>query len=239
MAFNPSTGQMILFGGFDGSDFLNDTWVFDGNTWTQLSLSSSPTVRQGASMAFNPCNGQLLLFGGYNGSSYLNDTYTFDGNTWTKLTLSPTPSARQGASMTFNPCNGQIILFGGYNGNYLDDTWDFNGIDNVNTWTKLTPSTPPGARDFASMAFDPSGGQIILFGGKGSTGLLNDTWAFNGIGNANTWTHLALSNPPAARYGASMAFNPSKGIMLLFGGQGSTKLLNDTWAFDARDNVDT
>ena len=136
--------------------------------------------------------------------------------------------------MTFNPSNGQISVFGGYdNTSFYNDTWTFDTRDNANTWTNLNPSTLPSARYDASMAFDPSNGQIILFGGKGASGSVNDTWVFDARDNANTWTQLIPSSSPAPRYGASMAFNSSNGQMTLFGGNGNSGLLNETWVFSA------
>ena len=47
MAYDAATGQLVLFGGFDqqhGAD-LNDTWTWNGTTWTQLSPATSPPAR--------------------------------------------------------------------------------------------------------------------------------------------------------------------------------------------------
>ncbi len=178
MAFDPLTGQLILFGGYNGG-YLNDTWAWDGSSWIPLNPAASPSVRQGSSMAFDPATGQFILFGGTDNDSYLNDTWAWDGSTWTTLSPATSPSARRARSLAFNPAIGQLILFGGYsfrgygNSGFLGDTWAWDG----STWTQLSPVTSPLARYLASMAFDPATGQLILFGGVGSSGsLLNDTW---------------------------------------------------------------
>jgi hypothetical protein len=44
------------------------------------------------------------------------------------------------------------------------------------TWTEQSPATSPSARYAASMAYDPVTGNMVLFGGLGNSGLLNDTW---------------------------------------------------------------
>jgi len=38
MAYDPETGQVIMFGGFDGNQYLNDIWAYDPatNEWTEL-----------------------------------------------------------------------------------------------------------------------------------------------------------------------------------------------------------
>ena len=64
MAFDESTGEMVLFGGYSGSASLNETWVWDGSDWTQLSPAHVPPVRTAPSMAFDPASGNILMFGG-------------------------------------------------------------------------------------------------------------------------------------------------------------------------------
>ncbi len=224
MAFDPATGQLILFGGYGDSGRLNDTWAWDGSTWTKLSPATSPSARYRASMAFDPATGQLLLFGGDDGS-YLNDTWAWDGSTWTKLSPGTSPSGRRSASLAFDPATGQLILFGGQAGlSYLNDTWAWNG----STWTKLSPGTSPSGRRSASLAFNPATGQIILFGGFGYSGWLNDTWSWDG----NTWTKLSPSTSPSGGEDASMAFDPATGQLLLFGGWNGRSAFNDTWTWN-------
>lgn len=75
MAFDPSTGQTVLFGG-NGSTYLNDTWVWDGSNWTQKNPADSPSVRDGAAMSFDPSTGEIVLFGGSD-DNYLNDTWAY------------------------------------------------------------------------------------------------------------------------------------------------------------------
>ena len=69
---------MIIFGGYDGSGVVNDTYSLNlsSNAWTQITTSgSSPASRYGHSAVLY--NGdQMIIFGGHDGSSYFNDTYS-------------------------------------------------------------------------------------------------------------------------------------------------------------------
>ena len=96
------------------------------------------------------------------------------------------------------------------------------------TWTQLSPATSPPARYGASMAYDSATGQMVLFGGIGNSGLVSDTWAWNGT----TWTQLSLATSPSARYGASMAYDASTAQMVLFGGYDNSGYAGDTWAWN-------
>jgi hypothetical protein len=75
MAYDSNLGELVLFGGHTSSGVLNDTWVWDGSTWSELPPAASPPARHAASMAFDPSSGQLLLFGG-TGDAFFNDTWT-------------------------------------------------------------------------------------------------------------------------------------------------------------------
>ena len=87
------------------------------------------------------------------------------------------PSARP-ASMTsaaaYDPAIGKLVLFGGMDGlfNVTGGTW--TSVDGM-TWTQQTPPTSPPARSGASMAYDPSIRQLVLFGGEGSSNMLGNT----------------------------------------------------------------
>src|SRR6266478_5462766 len=54
MAFDEKTQRVILFGGQGGPNntTLNDTWAWNGNTWTQLPAGQAPTARIAAPMAY-------------------------------------------------------------------------------------------------------------------------------------------------------------------------------------------
>ena len=94
MAYDPATGQLVLFGGYERRRYLDDTWTWNGTTWTQQSPATSPPARDGASMAYDPGTGQLVLFGGYGTRhSLYNDTWTWNGTTWTAAVPGHQPTA--------------------------------------------------------------------------------------------------------------------------------------------------
>ncbi len=231
MAYDSATGQLVLFGGYgNGGGDLNDTWTWNGTTWTQQFPATSPPARADASMAYDSGTGQLVLFGGYgNGGGDLNDTWTWNGTTWTQQFPATSPPARADASMAYDSGTGQLVLFGGFNGSFsVNDTWTWNGT----TWTQQAPATsPPPRDDDAPMAYDSATGQLVLFGGYGRSGELNDTWTWNGT----TWTQQAPATSPSARFYASMAYDSGTGQLVLFGGINSTVPpynLNDTWTWN-------
>jgi galactose oxidase-like protein len=77
------------------------------------------------------------------------------------------------------------------------------------------------------MVFDARDNYTLLFGGHTATQVYNDTWAFE----AGGWVKLSPKGAPPARYGASIAYDPSAKAVVLFGGRGASGLLNDTWSY--------
>jgi serine/threonine protein kinase len=230
LAYDPATSQLVLFGGLasHAGTFSNDTWTWNGTTWTQRFPATSPPARYLASMAYDPAARQLVLFGGDSNSTggYLNDTWTWNGTTWTQRFPATSPPARNAYdSMAYDPAARQLVLFGGSDGGALNDTWTWNGT----TWTQRFPATSPPARSGASMAYDPAARQLVLFGGVGQTsgGYLNDTWTWTGT----NWTQLAPATSPPDRYIACMTYDPAARQLVLFGGYNGLAL-DDTWTWD-------
>lgn len=92
------------------------------------------------------------------------------------------------------------------------------------------------------MAYDARRHVVVRFGGEGRSGATSgDTYLWDG----KAWARSAASGPPA-RFGASMAFDAARGVIVLYGGfatAGSATHagaappptpLGDTWTWDGR-----
>jgi hypothetical protein len=152
--------KMVLFGGcdLDTGVALNDTWLWDGSNWTQITRfgifgqEQPPPARCAASMAFDPDTNQILLFGGIGVGGLLADTWAFNFTStrigtinfnffnWNKLAPPTSPPARSEAVMDYDPSTKTIILAtGAAPGHDLQDTWSFDPA--ATTWT-LLPGIP-------------------------------------------------------------------------------------------------
>jgi hypothetical protein len=213
-----------MFGGDSGTTYLNDTWSFDGTTWTQIATQSAPPARAAAQMTYDSVTQKVVLFGGFNGT-YLNDTWLWDGSTlqWTQATPAHHPTAVTGP-MLFPDPDGRADVFGGYDGHFYQLTmWQWNGSD----WTQLFPSTVPFARASAAVATNTSTGQVVMFGGLADVNP-NNTWTYDGT----TWTMQSPAVQPLLVYDASAAFDPGLQGVVLFGGGSGGVDQNTTWLWD-------
>jgi hypothetical protein len=223
---NDASGDVVLFGGIDENDILNDIWTWNGASWKQKFPAKRPSPRSNAAMA-NDASGQVVLFGGFTASGDLGDTWIWDGNNWRQQFPSITPTARSGASMV-RDASGHILLFGGiHQDDVLNDTWIWDGRN----WKRMLPAHSPSGRESPSVANDGVG-HVVLFGGMNqSSRMLNETWIWDGT----DWKQQFPVNGPGARESASMVGDAS-GRVVLFGGYpgfGAADL-DDTWIWDGR-----
>ena len=226
MAFDRARGEVVLFGGAGvslGPPLYNDTWTWNGFSWTERTPAVSPTARAQHSLAYDSKNGVTLLFGG----SSTNDTWAWNGTSWAPRTPPASPPARFSGAMTFDEANGVTVLFGGYLGSvYRNDVWTWNG----DAWNEMTPATGPVGRAYHALAFDPAHHDVLLFGGVTSSVVLRDTWTWNG----NAWSSRMTAAAPVARFGHALAPDAVSGEILLFGGAPSISgsPLDDTWGWN-------
>ncbi|MCI4366326.1 MAG: PKD domain-containing protein [Thermoplasmata archaeon] len=136
---------------------------------------------------------------------------------------------------TWDASDGYLMFYGGDNftGTNLAQTWAYS----AGNWRLVPTNTSPGGLDGPALAYDPSAGQVVMFGGVQSYSPFhstNLTWFYSG-GN---WTSANLSPHPTARLAGSMVYDPDLGGLVLFGGYNNSDpsggtLLNDLWLFKA------
>ena len=76
-------------------------------------------------------------------------------------------------------------------------------------WRELTPASgqAPEVRRNGAAIYDPVGKRVVVFGGTGNNGTLNDTWAFDLT--ARSWAKLTTSGSmPAPRLGFDAVYDP-------------------------------
>ena len=184
LAYDASAGKVILFGGRNGINLLNDTWAYDysTNSWTNRNPAIPLPARAEHALAYDASAGKVILFGGIGwGGSDLNDTwaYNYASNSWSNRNPASPPLARNSHALAYDVSAGKVILFGGLmsGSGYLNGTWAYDYASN--SWTNRTPTSSPPSRSNHALAYDASAGKVILFGGWDGNNSLNDTWAYD------------------------------------------------------------
>lgn len=251
-----SASQLVLFGGKTTSNIfpggtgsqtasyrdgiIGDTWVFNtSNQWSLISSNAGPSARYESAASWDGIN--FTLVGGTDGTISLSDTWNYNTGGWTKISFTNTvsasgtysiPSTLRAASMVYNAPSptGTLLAFGNaaYQRHYVLDQWNYASTSTP-TWTELSPTVYPSAREYAALA--SSGSTQLLFGGKNFDGPNSETWT----NVSGTWTQITGFVPgttcPSARYGANLVYN--SGVFLLYGGISPTQgYMNDSWTFN-------
>jgi N-acetylneuraminic acid mutarotase len=202
MVYDPKLKKTILFGGYNGSDFRNDTWTWNGTAWAEVKVDKDarPPHRAQMAMWYDPLQQKVVLYGGIGRGSVnervtrYSDMWAFNGTAWTKIDV-VTPGIRFGPQVAVNPVTGKTLLFGGLKAEpvstdpanesirqfFTNDTWEWNGANTTWTHIETDPTTPePDVRENGSMAWDPAGARLVLFAGYADGFYRSDVWEWNG-----------------------------------------------------------
>ncbi len=222
-AYDPATGQLVLFSG-SGPSVGGDTWTFDGSTWTKHVTTSTPPARDGAGLAYDPATKQLVLFKGFEPSG-LTDTWTWNGSQWTQQHPTDTPPGTQGCMAT-DEATGQLVLFGGqsYDTTFTQygGTWTWRD----GNWTQLAPATsPPAGKCY--MAYDAVHHDLVLVQWFTSPA---QTWTYDGT----TWTRQPDAPSQSGVDFATLTYDPDLGEVVAVGGGSKSGALTPTpvWGWD-------
>jgi hypothetical protein len=238
LVYDSDRHKVILFGGNDGQNYLNDVWEFDtaSRTWSNITPGSGsmPIPRAYFGMAYDQTRHKVVVYGGSCSTQFSNvgivgDTWEFDPatRTWTQgANTIPIFVGLTGSALAYDPTRHQIIAFGGmpYWDWGTDQTWAWDGT----SWTDISPAGSPGKRHYHSMATDYVRNRIVMFGGR-NPNALSDTWEWDGA----HWTQVALTGPqPNYRWVPGLAFNESTNTTIMFGSGTAGQNLNDTWEWN-------
>eukprot|EP00450_Noctiluca_scintillans_P003761 CAMPEP_0194494576 /NCGR_PEP_ID=MMETSP0253-20130528/12443_1 /TAXON_ID=2966 /ORGANISM="Noctiluca scintillans" /LENGTH=225 /DNA_ID=CAMNT_0039335715 /DNA_START=59 /DNA_END=733 /DNA_ORIENTATION=- len=148
----------VIFGGYDGTTYLNDTYqmvVSSANaTWTLFTNTGDTPYGRNAFSMVELGDGTIVVFGGKGIDGSFNDMYQVELSDtsayWTQLTnFGDTPTARGGHMMMVLD-DGSAVLFGGDNGSSC-----FN--DMYQLWRPTdSPTAAPTASPTASPTSAPT-----------------------------------------------------------------------------------
>lgn len=227
LAFDEARGRLVLFGGRRigpnrSQQFLVDTWEYDGAAWS-LRNSAGPGPRIHGAIAYDPTRRRVVMSGGGGEDAGLRDTWEWDGERWRDVSA-PLPSQNM-ANALIASTDGVRLL-----GGAVDESPECAGLRRaklfalrVGGWVDLA-SPGPCFSPQAPVASAPGG--LLLYAGWDGPNTPAATWLWTD----GMWRR-AESAPPKRR-GTAVAYDVARKRVVMFGGDGESGLLADTWEWD-------
>jgi hypothetical protein len=208
-AYDRKRQKIVVVGGWTAdSTASNQTWEFDGTTWTLAPIPPFPAQTAAGVLVYDEFREVLVHIGG-KGTAGL---FEWDGSAtgWVLRQFVPVEYAggMNGSLAWFNPSaaydpvrrvtviHGGFLDYAGRTGPRTDYYgWDFMWEWDGTTLTSISyginqaaaPTNAPEGRSGARMVFDRARGQMLLFGGMTDEGTSNDLWSWDGT----TWALLS------------------------------------------------
>lgn len=200
LTYDARRQRTVLHGGTQSTGLhLNDTWEWDGATWSQVSSAGPMTAQH--DMVYDEVRQQVVLFGGGIGlasTSELFDTWAWNGQIWARLATTGPPSSR--GAMAYDIIRDRTVyvtpsgLF-----RPPPTVWEWDGV----AWTlvaTLSGLSPGQLFETRSAAFDPN-----------VPGFVTVTDELEGSWNGTNWSQTVTTRPNLSTRTAAL-FDRSQGI---------------------------
>ncbi len=190
MAYDSARQRVVVFGGHvaGSPNLVNDTWEWNGSSWTEMFPAVSPSARAFHAMAYDAARGEVILFGG-NGVGTSGSTWAWDGDNWS-VRATDGPAPRRAHAMAYDAARQQVAMHGGRRTDtsaLLNDTWLWDGT----TWTSA-PNVPASTQAVDVLA-DASVDDWQPSTNHGADSVLRAGAAVSGDGFSRTYFKFDLS----------------------------------------------
>jgi hypothetical protein len=247
MGYDAKAGKVLLFGGREVGEDLNDTWVYDpvAATWTELHPATSPPGgRQYGGMVYDSHAKRLLLLSLVEDGDESPEVWSFDfaANAWSKLkTIDETPPSRQYPSVLWAEDIRLLLMIGGVapegaaNDVWLFDPTSGDWMQQARLPKALIGDVSLGTGQMA--AYDSAGKRAILCTTQRAADSEIYTFKTFSLSMATgEWADLqpAGATPPTLLKVASLTYDSKNGSLILYGGvTGSETYVQnrDVWVF--------
>jgi hypothetical protein len=242
--YDPKSNRMIVYGGASGSDvwvLTNANGLDSGaSSWIQLyptgDIIDLPTVLTDYEKhVYDAVRNVMIVYDSTAGVWVLSNANGLGGPpVWTLLNVPANgPPGRAAFTTVYDPGSNRMIVFGGSAGGVdFNDLWalmNANGQGGTTAWIPLATGTAtvPTGRSGHTAVYDPATDAMTIFGG---IGLPAETWTAahaSGVTQPPVWTLVNSGNPtPDPRLFCSAVLDTDSSSMIVFGGLGTTDVLN-------------
>jgi hypothetical protein len=175
MAYDPVRQRVVLFGGGNAVTYFNETWEWDGVSWSRRLPANSPPARVRLAMSWDPVRQEVMVYGGEDRlGQLLSDQWFWNGTNWTQVVTSPRPPANRTRAMAADLARQRVVLCAGTAPGL--DTWEWNG----SAWSLVVTANRPRADRDVSCVYAGMNGKVMLAFGTASY-VATETWLYDGV----------------------------------------------------------
>ncbi|CAG9320206.1 unnamed protein product [Blepharisma stoltei] len=227
--------QLFLMSGYNLlTNSIDNSWYKVNLTdpsynWVKVEIIDNDYYTWHDSYGFALFEDKIFTFGGNKISDITNrlSIYNLKTDPIDMYALSENVSPSPRMYHSFQEIGQYLYTFGGIgdNGELLNDLWRFDTINE--SWEiKLPNGDIPSKRHSYASASD--GDHMLIWGGKGQEGYLNDGYFYNI--NTNMWYPLVFSGTnPSPRVGACIGLKGE--TVYLYGGEADAGLSDEFWYY--------
>ncbi len=244
LAYDPSTKQVVMFGGSvapcstsptgpptAAPGAFADTWTWNGSIWSQQHPTTSPPAAGGGCAAYDTATNQLIMYGGETPSAgrptvYRTATWQWTGSAWSQLATPTTPPGGN-CAMTYDAATSSIVMLvrsdPSTDGSPVQ-TWLWTGTawaraaDVPGQISRPTIGLPAyyGPTEPPQIAFDPATGRTLAWLNIGAPSSNQLTSNQLWAWDGSTWSQQVASNEPTLN-GSAFGYDDATSQLVLFG----------------------
>ena len=167
MVYDEDRGVMVLFGGGWSSEYFNDVYEWDGDSWDNVVPAGiAPSPRHSVGIAYLASLGMVVVYGGRGPGGNLADTWGWDGNAWQELADGSDggPGALSSVQAARDVHRDVMLVYGGqvFDVHASPDTWEFDGA----RWRRVEIDTPQGGYYGGRMVYDEARATFVSLIGR-------------------------------------------------------------------------
>lgn len=225
MVYDSARERVVLFGGrveaterAGRPSYLNDTWVWENETWTRIETAQAPTPRHVVGIAYDSDRDRVVLYGG-NGYAAdgktveaFYDMWEFDGTNWTQVGGTLPQVAKP--ILGYDPIRDELLLLGVTEGELTRVMHRY--VAATNTWSAVTPTNLPTCINEGHLVFQDRTNTLRFVGGLCPTGTpeLEEVFDWNGT----NWIKKTMLNAATRGVGQASAYDAVRDQIVLYGG---------------------
>jgi len=177
--YDQTNDRMVIFGGDDGSNFLNDVKALsfsggENGAWSSITpTGTAPSARRQCAYAYDSNSNYMLITHGATGvNSFVGNTFLLDltsgSEAWNSISPSGTaPDARRGMTAVYRSTDDKFYLFGGYDGtSHKNDLYSLTSTTTSPAWVTLSSTGAPSARRSHAAGYSPTQNKMVIYGGR-------------------------------------------------------------------------